>query len=125
MTREILLIDDDEDELDLFTEALHSIDKTISCTQAKDLNEALAFFESSLPAYIFIDFNMPKVDGLQCLAEIRKIAKLGGSKIILYSNHIDAEMEAKAQALGAFRSLKKPYMINLLARRLKEILAAG
>ena len=122
MTNEILLIDDDEDELEIFNQALHSIDKTIKCTLARDLGEALEFLKYSSPAYIFIDFNMPKMNGLDCLVEIKALKNVEKSKIILYSNYIDEEMNNKAIELGAFRCIKKPNMTNLLAKRIKEIL---
>jgi len=122
MTKEILLIDDDADELEVFTEALRSIDKNIQCTQAKDLNEALEFLSYSSPAYIFIDYNMPMVNGLECVAEIKKIEKLGRSRIILYSNYISEEINERAMSLGAYKCLKKPSMINVLIKNLKEIL---
>ena len=122
MTREILLIDDDEDELEVFTEALHSVDATIPCTQAKNLDEALDFLRYSSPAYIFIDFNMPKTNGLECLSEIKKFSKLEQSRIILYSNYISEEMNEQAIALGAYNCIKKPNMIYMLAKNLKEIL---
>ena len=122
MTSDILLIDDDADELEVFSQALHSIDKTIKCTHAKDLGEALDILHHSSPGYIFIDFNMPKTNGLKYLAEIRRLKNLEKSKIVLYSNYIDDEMSSKALELGAFRCVKKPNLINLLARRLKEIL---
>ena len=122
MTKEILLIDDDADELDVFTEALRSVDKNIQCSQAKDLNEALDFLSFSSPAYIFIDYNMPKVNGLECVVEIKKIEKLENSKIILYSNYISEEMNQRAISLGAYKCVKKPSMINVLIKNLKEIL---
>ena len=122
MTNDILLIDDDADELEVFNQALHSIDKAIKCTHAMDLGEALEILNNSSPGYIFIDFNMPKTNGLKCLAEIKRLKNVEKSKIILYSNYIDDEMSSKAMELGAFRCVKKPNMINLLARRLKEIL---
>jgi DNA-binding NtrC family response regulator len=122
MTNDILLIDDDADELEVFNQALHSIDKTIKCTHVKDLGEALEFLHDSSPGYIFIDFNMPKTNGLKCLAEIKRLKNVEKSKIVLYSNYIDDEMSSKAMELGAYRCVKKPNMINLLARRLKEIL---
>lgn len=124
MTREILLIDDDGDELELFNQALHSIDKAIQCSQAKDLDEALVFLKNNSPGYIFVDFNMPKANGLECLVEIKKIKDLDKIRVILYSNHMDDEMVLKATRLGVYRCVKKPNMINLLARRLKEILMA-
>jgi DNA-binding NtrC family response regulator len=122
MTKEILLIDDDLDELEVFTEALHSVDKNIQCTQARDLREALEFLTFSSPAYIFIDYNMPKANGLECVSEIKKIKKLAQSKIILYSNFINEEMTEKAISLGAYKCVRKPNMINVLIKNLKEIL---
>jgi DNA-binding NtrC family response regulator len=124
MTREILLIDDDEDELEIFSQALRAIDKTIQCTLAKDLEKAKEYFKNNSPAYVFIDFNMPKENGPVCLAELNKIKHIEKSKIVLYSNYINEEMIEKAMALGAFKCVKKPNMINLLARRLKEILGS-
>jgi DNA-binding NtrC family response regulator len=122
MTREILLIDDDADELEVFTSALHSFDVTIVCTLAKNLDEALDFLKYSSPAYIFIDFNMPNQNGLECLSEIKKISKLEQSRIILYSNYISEEINKQAIALGAYNCIKKPNMIHVLAKNLKEIL---
>ena len=122
MTKEILLIDDDADELEVFAEALRSVDKNIRCGQAKDLNEALEFLNHSSPEYIFIDYNMPKVNGLECVIEIKKIQKLAKSKIILYSNYITEEMNERAISLGAYKCVKKPSMVNVLIKNLKEIL---
>jgi DNA-binding NtrC family response regulator len=122
MTKEILLIDDDEDELEVFTQALHSIDKTIKCSLAKNLTDALEFLSYCSPAYIFIDFNMPKVNGLECLPEIKKLNKLEKSRIVLYSNHISEEMNETATAMGVYRCVKKPNMTAELVKKIKEIL---
>ena len=122
MTKEILLIDDDADELEVFSEALRSVDKNIQCSLARDLNEALEFLTYSSPAYIFIDYNMPKINGLEVVSEIKKIEKLANSRIVLYSNHVSEEMNKKAMALGAYKCVKKPNMINVLIKNLKEIL---
>ena len=122
MTKEILLIDDDADELEVFSEALRSVDKNIQCSQAKDLNEALEFLTYSSPAYIFIDYNMPEINGLEVVSEIKKIEKLANSRIVLYSNYVSEEMNKKAMALGAYKCVKKPNMINVLIKNLKDIL---
>jgi len=122
MTKEILLIDDDADELEVFSEALRSVDKNIQCSQARDLNEALEFLTYSSPAYIFIDYNMPKINGLEVVSEIKKIEKLANSRIVLYSNYVSEEMNKKAMALGAYKCVKKPNMINVLIKNLKDIL---
>ena len=122
MTKEILLIDDDADELEVFSEALRSVDKNIQCSLARDLNEALEFLTYSSPAYIFIDYNMPKINGLEVVSEIKKIEKLANSRIVLYSNYVSEEMNKKAMALGAYKCVKKPNMINVLIKNLKDIL---
>lgn len=122
MTREILLIDDDIDEFEVFTDALCSIDNSIKCTHAQSLTDALEFLKNSSPECIFIDFNMPKTNGLECLAELKKSGKINSSRMILYSNYIDEEMYQKAIALGAHHCLQKPAMINLLLKILKDIL---
>ena len=122
MTKEILLIDDDADELEVFSEALRSVDKNIQCSLARDLNEALEFLTYSSPAYIFIDYNMPKINGLEVVSEIKKIEKLANSRIVLYSNYVSEEMNKKAMALGAYKCVKKPNMINVLIKNLRDIL---
>ena len=122
MPKEILLIDDDENELEIFCDALHVIDKTITCTQTKNLTEAMEYLQHNSPGYIFIDFDMPTGSGVECLSELKKLTKLDKSKFILYSNHIDADISQRSIDLGAYRCIKKPSMIDLLARRLKEVL---
>jgi two-component system chemotaxis response regulator CheY len=121
MTRTILLIDDDKDELDVLEEALHVVDKTAMCKQCENLDEALDYLLHEVPDYIFIDFNMPRENGLQCLAELKKIRKLDQSRIILYSNHVSDDMNQQALAMGAYTCFKKPNMINVLAKKLKDV----
>ena len=122
MTRDILLIDDDIDELELFADALASIDKKIECSQVKSLTEAMEYLQFNTPAYIFIDFNMPVTNGLDCLAELRKVNKLQNTGIIMYSNHISESMQHQARNLGATDCMKKPNTIFVLVQKLKQIL---
>ena len=117
-----MLIDDDIDELDVFTHALHSIDKSIKCTQVENVADAVKFLTVHSPECIFIDFNMPRTNGLECLLELKKLGATTSSRIILYSNYIDEEICRKAMASGAHYCLRKPAMINLLSKRLKDIL---
>jgi CheY-like chemotaxis protein len=123
MPKEILLVDDDPDELEILTDALHAVDKTITCAQTKNLKEALEYLQHNSPGYIFIDLNMPTVNGMDHLSELKKISAIGKSKIVLYSNYINDDIAQRALNMGAHRVIKKPNMIDLLARKLKEILA--
>ena len=122
MPNEILLIDDDDDELEILTDALHLVDKTITCAQTKSLSEAREYLKHHSPGYIFLDLNMPIANGADHLAELKKLSIQVKSKIVLYSNYIDDEMQQRAIDLGAYRVIKKPNMIDLLTRKLKEVL---
>ena len=124
MPKEILLIDDNAAELEIFADALHTVDKTVTCTQKKNLSEALEYLEHHSPGYIFIDFDVPTGDGVQYLSQLKKLSKLEKSKVILYASHIDDHLERTAIEVGAYRFIKKPNMIDLLARKLKEVLQA-
>jgi PleD family two-component response regulator len=121
MTKTILLIDDDEDELEIFNGALTQVPFPIECTQATSTEEGLKMLKTFKPDYIFVDYNMPRQNGLVCLEEIKKIHELENIPVILYSNYIDSEMEKKAMKLGATLCMKKPFMTGILARKLKEI----
>ena len=70
----ILNVDDDEEDIEIFCDAVREIDSSIICLVAKSAEEALQILNSDidLPAYIFLDINMPKVDGNTCLAQIKK-----------------------------------------------------
>lgn len=122
MTREFLLIDDDADELDVFTDALKVVDKAIRCTQVKNLDEAKELLQDTTPGFIFIDYNMPPTNGLECLKEIKRIQKLEKCKIVLYSNFIGDEIQQQALNLGAYRCIKKPNTILALSQKLREVI---
>ena len=121
MNKTILLIDDDEDELEIFTGALTQVPFPIECKQATSAEDGLNMLKTFRPDYIFVDYNMPKQNGLACLEEIKKLSELKAIPVILYSNYIDPEMEKKAMALGATLCMKKPFMTGILARKLKEL----
>jgi len=124
MPKEILLIDDDAAALEIFADALHTVDKTATCTQKKNLSDALEYVEHHSPEYIFIDFDMPAGNGVEYFSELKKLSKLQKNKLILYASYIDDNLKQRAIELGAYRFIKKPNMIDLLARKLKEVLQA-
>jgi CheY-like chemotaxis protein len=121
MKKYILLIDDDPDEVDIFSEALREIKKPLACVQASSAKSALNLLNYLIPDYIFLDVNMPGINGLKCLDEIRKIKSIRNIPVILYSNFIDDESVAKALAAGAAACLKKPNQIKNLVEMLDGI----
>src|SRR5882757_6709540 len=89
-TRELtfLLADDDADDKTLFCEALAEIDPGIVCHTAADGKEALAILsrrQSRKPDIIFLDINMPVMDGWQCLGKLKENSEHRNIPVIMYS----------------------------------------
>jgi len=122
MKKHILLIDDDKDEWDIFRDALLGIPAAFECTWASDAEEAFRRLEDISPDFIFVDFNMPRTNGLQCLAELKKLRNSRDVPVILYSSYIDGENNRKATDMGAYRCIVKPSRIPELTKSLEEIL---
>ena len=120
----ILLIDDDADELEMFTDALNKLQLPVSffCEQVGTIDDALVFLNKIRPDFIFLDFNMPMKNGLDGLEEIKRIKNYSGIPIILYSGFIDDEIDKKALDMGALACLRKPYHTQSLTYKLSTIL---
>jgi CheY-like chemotaxis protein len=123
MKKTILLIDDDEDEFELFIEALRETDFSYDCIFTKDAEQALNLLHYTVPDFIFLDYNMPRINGLQCLREIKKIESMQDVPVILYSTAISKELTENAITNGAALCIKKPYNLSMLAEILKSVLA--
>jgi CheY-like chemotaxis protein len=121
MNRYILLIDDDEDEMQIFSEALDEINKPMSCIQSTSASAAMAVLTYLIPDYIFLDLNMPGINGLKCLEQIRKIKNLDDVPVILCSTFLNEDIQKKAMISGATACIKKPRKVSTLTEILKGI----
>ncbi|MCK7556625.1 response regulator [Chitinophaga sedimenti] len=122
MEKHILIIDDDRDELEIFREALQGIPAMYNCSYAQSPEEALNLLADASPDYIFIDYNMPRTNGIECLIAIKKLEQLRDTPLIIYSNSISEETRRNAYHLGAANCIVKPPTINILTAMLKDIL---
>lgn len=121
-----LLADDDIDDQEFFLEALREIDQNINCVVANDGLQALEMITKDatfVPDFIFLDQNMPRMSGLQCLRELRKIDRLADAKIVMYSTsvHVQKDYE-EAQSLGVHKFFKKTPSFRELVITLGELL---
>lgn len=120
----ILLTDDDEDDRFLFQEALQCVDPTIHCDTAKNGREALSFLgklHEKLPDVIFLDINMPQLNGWEFLSLIKQNSALSFIPIIMYSTSSHTVHVEKAKDLGAWGFCTKPDAMDELVRILKFI----
>jgi CheY-like chemotaxis protein len=123
--KNLLLVDDDADDHEIFVEAVKEIDASIRCTCLFDGEEALKMLDENkkdLPDLIILDTNMPKVTGKQLLAEIKKSPSLNNIPVIMYSTFFsDRDIEDLKQ-LGAVHHLPKPSKFEDFRNSLNDIL---
>lgn len=122
MNKQILLIDDDEDEQNIFNEALDKAQLTCKCICASSAKKGIELLNTLIPDYIFLDINMPGMNGLECLMEIKKQKSLKPIPVIMYSTGVNDELTYAAIKLGATACIKKEYSIKDLADTLRQIL---
>ena len=120
MQKLILLIDDDKDEFEILNMAIQLARLPHLCIWAESSDRAEVLLQQVLPDLIFIDYNMPKVNGLMCLKRLRQLAKLDNTEIILYSNSIsDVSRELALTQHASY--FQKPFFLNDLVNYLKTI----
>jgi CheY-like chemotaxis protein len=119
----ILLVDDDSDDQYFIQEALASIDPSITCKSAGDGEEALSILAKSeqLPDIIFLDINMPRMDGRECLKAIRRDPRLCQANVFVISTSVSRDDEMLLGALGA-PFMVKPNDYSALANNLSQCL---
>ena len=122
-SKNILVADDDEDDLELFKEAIAEVCPLIQLHQAKDGTSLMKILEEIAPPDIlFLDLNMPRMDGKACLVELRKNVQLNDTKIFILStsSHTrDIEYCLAHKANGYF---VKPVSYNELKLLIQEVL---
>lgn len=118
------LIDDDMDDHDIFSYAMEKADKNVQCVFANDGVQALEKIRSEetfIPDYIFIDMNMPRMNGQQCLVELKKIDRLKSIPVFMYSTSADPQEIAENLKLGATDFIIKPSNVMELTEILGKI----
>lgn len=118
------LIDDDLDDQEIFSIALKDADPLIDCVFANDGAHALQKLSNDdfTPDYIFIDMNMPRMNGMQCLEEIKKNERIKNIPVYMYSTSADARTITETKNLGAKEFIIKPSSIPALTEKLNSIL---
>jgi CheY-like chemotaxis protein len=111
-----LLIDDDPDDRDIFLLTLEKVDKPIKCLTAKDGIEAMEKLKNGTykPDCILLDLNMPLMDGMKCLVEIKKIDFLSRVPVFIYSTSSAPKFKEELKQHGAIDYIVKPSSIPLL-----------
>lgn len=122
-TATCFLVDDDLDDQEIFAMALKEVNSSMQLFFARDGIEALEKLTGQMPLvpdYIFIDLNMPRMGGKQCLIEIKKLSHLHHIPLIIYSTLSDGRYEQELKRLGASGYIAKPTRIADLVQKLRD-----
>lgn len=120
----IILADDDEDDRLFFTDAFEEIRISTKVQTFNDGVELMNYLnkdEALLPEILFLDLNMPKKNGIECLHEIKANEKFKNIAIAIYSTSSSEEHIEETFVSGANIYIKKPSDFNTLKKILKDV----
>lgn len=123
----VLIIDDDEDDRDLFCDGVHDLSCDIECMIASHGGDALYKLHSpnfSKPDIIFLDLNMPRVNGVQFLEMVKKDKALKSIPIVIYTTSKSKVEERLCLSLGAAQFITKPSRLSEFTNSLNGIFKA-
>jgi len=120
----VLFIDDDPDDFEIFCEALKKFDPEAKCLHSIDGEAAIGLLNglTYLPDYIFLDINMPRMDGKECLSRIKKDSKLKDIQVFMFSTTTYLAEIKTYISLGAIDFIIKPTSVNELVDVFKAVL---
>ncbi|MEP6806213.1 MAG: response regulator [Flavobacterium sp.] len=106
----ILFIDDDEEDLQIFQAALEQISTTIKYNYFTDARKALDELRlgSLTTQAIFLDLNMPSMNGHEFLAQLKQEEKLKDIPVIIFTTSSDSSIREMTLSMGAIDFLTKP-----------------
>ena len=120
----ITLADDDEDDRLFFTDAFDELKINTVVNTVKNGRELINFLnheETVLPNIIFLDLNMPILNGIEALKEIKLNDKFKDIAIAIYSTSSSEEDIENTFVLGANIYIKKPSNFNDLKKILSDV----
>ena len=123
----LLLADDDEDDCDFFKEALDELSVPYSFNTVSDGVQLMSFLlekaKEELPDILFLDLNMPRKNGTECLTEIKQNEKLKHLSVIIFSTSLDMNIVNTMYEKGAIYYIRKPGDYSILKKVIKNAIS--
>ncbi|GAC1595671.1 MAG: hypothetical protein NVS3B19_18220 [Ginsengibacter sp.] len=124
----LMLADDDDDDRMFFQEALNELPLSTKLTLLSDGDELMQLLNKSdrpLPHALFLDINMPKKSGIECLKEMRKTDRLKNLPVIMFSTAFERELVNSLYESGVKYYIRKPAnfteLVNVIEKALSLI----
>ncbi|MBA4853005.1 response regulator [Emticicia sp. BO119] len=121
----VFLIDDDIDDQEIFSFILSDAYPQAECVFADDGLYAIQQLQnvSFNPHIIFIDINMPRLNGLEILKEIKKVKRLSDTPVFMYSTSNEKAIVEASKKLGATGFIKKHIDTDIAKQEFQSIIA--
>jgi CheY-like chemotaxis protein len=116
-------VDDDEDDRDIFREVMRDIDPALNLVLARDGQDALAQLQVLIPMCLFIDMNMPKMNGIQLLTALKSDPVLAKIPAFILTTALTPNQRRELESLGAHEYLIKPSSLQEFKNLLRNSLA--
>ena len=122
----LLLADDDIDDCAFFGEMLNELPYDATLRIVNDgvhlMNFLLAKPEN-FPNIIFLDLNMPRKNGIECVSEIKSNEILKHIPIVIYSTSLDMDVVKALYEKGVNYYIRKPAEFSVLKSHINKVLS--
>lgn len=126
MALQLLLADDDEDDCLFFKEALAELPVATHLTTVHDGEQLMHWLTANtgpLPQALFLDLNMPRKGGYECLVEIKADQQLQQIPVIIFSTSFEKEVADRLFKKGAISCIRKPTDFSQLKQAIQQALS--
>lgn len=124
----ILLAEDDEDDRFFFKEAIEKVKIKTMLTMVNDGVELMEYLENpanTRPHVVFLDLNMPRKGGIECLQDIRTNKNFNDMTIAIYSTSASDRDIEETFVKGANIYIRKPNDFKILQKVISEVLSVN
>lgn len=120
----IFYADDDAEDREIFCDVIQQINPGIKVVLSKDGQEALEILnlQKPPPDFIFLDINMPRMNGIECLVKLKSDDRFKTIPVIIYSTTTDSREVKKMILLGADEFISKANSFEGLKESICKIL---
>lgn len=119
----ILLADDDKDDRFFFSMALESLTVPTQLAIVMDGEKLMVYLDENshqLPDVLFLDLNMPRKNGFECLNEIKLNNNLNKLPVIIYSTSFEQDVVNQLYKNGAHYFIRKPAEFSQLKKLIQQ-----
>lgn len=115
------MIDDDSDDHEIFDIAINEIDEPFEIYHFDDCEQAIKHFGTpgaEQPGYVFVDINLPRIGGPECINQLQDLRRFDDPRIIIYSSSIPETWKEKFTRNGIDEFLEKTGSLSDLKEKL-------